>query len=580
MMGRPAGPPWVLILALSVAGLIVGALSLSFARGEPAYAFAGDSIARAVIETGAGYGLIAAGLASWARRPESRFGVLLALAGIGWLLTEWNNPGLGSSLAFTMGLALYAVAPPLVAHAALAYPGGRVSSLPARVGVLFAYLGAVVMLGLLPALLFDPAGAGCAGCPENLLLVHRDSGSFDDINRFGVELGVVWALTLLALLALRFVRSTSALRRLIWPVLAAAGVYLGLVVAHLAHGLDRGFIGNDPTDADLRLAQGAALLALALGVAWGWFRARQTRGDVARLVVELARSPAPGGLRDALAEKLGDPSLEIAYPLGEGRLVDAAGRTVALAGDVTAFVREGREVARLSHRPGLLDDPGLVEEVATAARLALENERLRAEAGAQLEDLRASRARVIAAGDAERRRLERDLHDGAQQKLVGLALSLRLAQSRLGPNLDSSVLATIGAAQAELHSAIAELRELAQGIFPAVLADEGLAAALEALMEGAHRPIEITRLPDGRFDPTVEAAAFFVVSETLRRSDAGRVQIAGWRDHGRLVIEILADDRPKELIELEDRVGALDGTLAVAGGPGGVVRVRAEIPCE
>jgi signal transduction histidine kinase len=237
-------------------------------------------------------------------------------------------------------------------------------------------------------------------------------------------------------------------------------------------------------------------------------------------------------------------------------------------------------VARLSHRPGLLDDPGLVEEVTTAARLGLENERLRAEAGAQLEDLRASRARVIAAGDAERRRLERDLHDGAQQKLVGLALSLRLAQSGLGPEPDESSVANIGAAQAELDAAIAELRELAQGIFPAVLADEGLAAAVEALIEGAPIPVEVKRLPEGRFDPAVETAAYFVVSETLRRSGASRLEVAVGRADGRLVVEIAGDRGLEDLVELQDRVGALDGTLDVVRDPVGVVRVVAEIPCE
>jgi signal transduction histidine kinase len=577
---RPAAPPWALILALALIGVAVGALSLSFARSEPAYAFAGDSAARALLELGAGYALIAAGLVSWARRPESRFGALLALAGIGWLLTEWNNPGIGSALAFTIGLALYAVAPPLVAHAALGYPGGRLSSLPERVGVLFAYFGGVLALGLLPALFFDTAATGCAECPENLLLVHGDTGAFEDLNRIGVDLGLVWSLVLIAVLMLRFVRSTSALRRLTWPVLAAATAYLGLVAADLAHSLDRGFIGNDPTEADLRVAQGVALLALALGVAWGWLRARQTRGEVARLVVELAGSPAPGGLCDALAETLGDPSLKLAYPLADGRLVDATGRTVALGGDVTSLVREGREVARLSHRPGLLDDPGLVEEVTTAARLALDNERLRAEAGAQLQDLRASRARVIAAGDAERRRLERDLHDGAQQKLVGLALSLRLAQTGLGPDPDESALANITAAQAELDAAIAELRELAQGIFPAVLADEGLAAAVEALVEGAPMPVEISRLPEARFEPSVETAAYFVVSEALHRSGGSQLEIAVGRADGRLVIEIVGDRAPESLIELEDRVGALDGTIEVMGAPGGAVRLKAEIPCE
>jgi signal transduction histidine kinase len=577
--GRTSAPRAPLLVLL-LGGLAVGAFSFALARREPAYALVGDSPARAVAELAAGYALITVGTVSWIRRPESRFGALLAVAGIGWLLAEWNNPEFGSSLAFSIGLALYAVAPALVAHAALSYPDGRLPSRVDRLGVALAYFGAVLVLGLLPALFFDPDAAGCAQCPQNLLLLDGSAGRFEDLNQAGVDLGLVWSLALAGLLVLRLVRSTPALRRLIWPVVVAATAYLVLVAAEFTHSLDRGFLGNDATDVDLRLAQAGALLVLSLGVAWSWVRAGVTRAEVARLVVELSHSPVPGGLRDALAETLGDPTIELAYPLADGRLVDPRGRAVTLVGDVTALVRDGQEVALLSHRSGLLDDPGLAEEVAAAARLALENERLRAQAGAQLEDLRASRARVIAAGDAERRRLERDLHDGAQQQLVGLALSLRLARSSLGPDPGASLIARMDEADGELRAALAKLRQLAYGIFPAVLADEGLGAALEALTEEASIPIQLTQLPDQRLDAQVEAAAYFVVSETVRRAGASSLEVSAGISDGRLLVEVDGDSGPDQLIEREDRVGALDGTLEVSRDPGGGVRVRAEIPCE
>ena len=158
-----------------------------------------------------------------------------------------------------------------------------------------------------------------------------------------------------------------------------------------------------------------------------WIRARYRRAEVARLIVDGAESSVPGELRARLGRLLGDPSLEIGYPLAGGRLVDADGRTIALAGDVTPLVRKGETVALLSHRRGLLEDPTLAEEVAGAARLALEHERLQAELRAELEELRASRTRVVAAADEERHRLERDLHDGAQQRLVALSLQPRPA---------------------------------------------------------------------------------------------------------------------------------------------------------
>jgi signal transduction histidine kinase len=569
----------VLPVVVLLTGVAVGALSFSFARSDPGYAFAGASAARAAAELAAGYALVAVGIVSWLRRPGSRGGALVAAAGIGWFLVEWSNPGVGAALAFTIGLALYAAAPPLVAHAALAYPGGRLPSWLDRVALALAYLGAVVVLGLLPAFFFDPAAQGCSECPGNLLLIDSRPGLFDDLNRIGVQMGVAWSLVLAALLVLRLARSTAALRRLVWPVVVAGTGYLGLVGLDFVHSLNRGFLSNDAADVDLRLAQAAALIALSVGVAWSWLRDRRTRGAVARLVVELAESPAPGGLRDALARTLGDPSLVLGYPLGDGRVVDARGRALVLEGEVTPLIRGGRKVAFLAHRPGLLDDPGLAEQVAAAARLALENERLQAEASAQLEDLRSSRARVVATGDAERRRLERDLHDGAQQRLIGLALSLRLARMRLGPEPDPSLLARIDEAERQLRTALAELRELAHGIFPAVLADEGLAAALEALAEEAPIPIEITGLPGGRFEPPVEAAGYFLVSEALRRGAASALTVGAARQGSRLVIEIAGDDAPQQLTELEDRLGALDGSLEVVHGPGGRVRIRAEIPC-
>ena len=171
---------------------------------------------------------------------------------------------------------------------------------------------------------------------------------------------------------------------------------------------------------------------------------RRARAAVARLVVELAHSPPPGGLRDALAGHGRRPDLVLAYPLGRDRPTGrrAGGRSTLEAANRRGSCETGVSVAVLAHAPGLLDDEQLVEEVAAAARLALENERLQAEVRAQLEELRASRARIVEAGDAERKRLERDLHDGAQQRLVGLSLSLRLARSQLATGGPDAVLAS------------------------------------------------------------------------------------------------------------------------------------------
>jgi signal transduction histidine kinase len=227
----------------------------------------------------------------------------------------------------------------------------------------------------------------------------------------------------------------------------------------------------------------------------------------------------------------------------------------------------------------LLDDAGQVAEVAAAARLALENERLQAETRALLQDLRDSRARVIAAGDAERRRLERDLHDGAQQRLVGLSLSLRLARGALGGEPDPALLRKLDTAEAEVRAALAELRDLAAGIFPAVLADEGLAAALETLADDARIPVTIAALADDRLAPEVEAAGYFVVTEALRRRGVRALTVAAARRDGRLVVEVATDGEVDDLIDARDRVGALDGTFEIARSDDGSARIRAEIPC-
>src|SRR6266540_2081973 len=562
------------------AGLALGAFSLAITRHDP-FSFAETSLGGAVALVGAGWALLACALMFWGRHPGNTVGPLLAAASGAWFLAEWDNPGGGSAAVFTIGLVLYAACPPLVAWAVLAYPSGRLASWGERAAVAVAFAGAVLVLGLLPALFFDPAAQGCAQCPKNLLLVSNDFDLFEASNRVGVHLGLAWALLLIVVAGWRIARSSATRRRLVVPIVLAGSVYLSLVAASFATSLGRGFLGSGALERRLWLAQAAALAVLALAIAWGLVRARRTRSSLARLVVELGESAPAGGLRDGLARTLADPELDIAYPVGEGRYADAEGRTVEVARvegrAATPLVRDGRPVAVLLHRSDLVDNLELVEEVASAARLALENERLQAEVRAQLEDLRASRARIIEAGDAERRRLERALHDGAQQRLVGFSLALRLLRTQLGTHQDQKFARRLDEADAELHRAVAELRELAHGIYPAVLADEGLAAAIETLAEGAPTAIELGELPEERLEPAVENTAYFLVAETLRRTNGTRARVGASRVDGSLVLEVQTDGAlDEELTDLEDRVGALDGRLAVQQGEEGL-RLRAEL---
>jgi len=557
------------VLGIAALGLALGAFSLRVARDHPGYWFAGDSAVGAIALLGAGWAILACGLAVCLRgvRPA---GLLLVATGLAWFLPEWNNPGVRSALAFTMGLCLYAACPPLAAHALFAYPRGKLASPTERAGVAISYVGGVLVLGVLPALFFDPRAEGCGACPPNLVLVADRAELADDLTHVGVYLGLGWAVALVTLGAVRLARGSAANR----PVMAAGVAYLGCVAATFALSLDRGAISNGTAERRLWLGEAAALVAVALAIAWSWLRGRRARSAVARLVVDLAQSPPPGGLRDALAGIVGDPGLVLVYPVAPGRLVDARGIPAkpAPGQQRTSLIRERNVVAVLGHAPGLLDDEQLVDEVTTASRLALENERLQAEVRARVEELRASRARIVEAGDAERKRLERDLHDGAQQRLVGLALSLRLLCSRLAiPELER--------AEAELRLAVEELRELAHGIFPAVLVDEGFAAAVEALAEDTRVLVHIEGLPEGRLPAAVETAAYTVVAAG---ADAARSRLVV----GATVTEgVLAVDLETDAIEgldtvgLEDRLGALDGRLAVGPGADGRSWIHAELPC-
>jgi signal transduction histidine kinase len=565
-------------LAAWPAGLALGVVSAVVARSDPAYAFA-SSPALIAAELAAGFSVMATGLLV-VRAGQRRFGVLLAAAGAGWFLLEWNNPGAGSAFVFTAGLVLYAAAVPLVAHAVLANTPGPVRRLE-WVALAGAYNGALLLLGLLSAFVFAPAQRFCSQCPANLLLVKGNPSLYQELNRAGIFFTLASVVLVIVLAGWRVLRATVARRRRIAPVLAAGGVYLGLAAADLGVSLPRGYLSNDPVDRRLWLAQAGALVLLACAAAWPWVRARRARARLARLVVELAAAPSPGRLEPALARSLGDPGLRLAYPLADGRHVGPDGLPVQPGPASTALIRDGTEVALLHHRAGLLDDPHLTGEVAAAARLALDNERLHAQLLAQLAGLRASRARIIAAGDAERLRLERDLHDGAQQRLVILALALGMVRTRLEApsSKDRMSLGCVTEAETEVHNALTDLRALAQGIFPAVLADDGLAAAVQALAEQAPGRIRVTCLPQRRLGPAAEMAAYRVISAMINDTGAEPVRLTASIQDGRLILELDSDRAPAGYSELEDRVGALDGTLKLSHPPSGGARIHVEIPC-
>jgi signal transduction histidine kinase len=369
------------------------------------------------------------------------------------------------------------------------------------------------------------------------------------------------------------------------PVLAAAVVVAAAGLAWL------GFVlADDPSASRVETMARALAVALPVGVVVGAAWSRLRRADASELVVEL-RSGTAATMQERLARALGDPTLTVAYRLDDGRHVDAAGRPVELPTGadraLTAVTAGGEEVAVLIHDPALLDEPALVESVRTTAALVLENERLAAEVRSQLAEVRASRGRIVAAADAERRRIERNLHDGAQQRLVTLTLTLGLDASRADPN----AAAALARAQDEVEQAIAELRELARGIHPTLLRDEGLEAAVEALARRAPLPVAVHGTVRDRLPDSVELAAYFVVSEALtnvvKHASATEAQVLLEREPGALRVTV-ADDGSggaemtagTGLAGLRDRLDALDATLVIESPPGRGTTIRAAFPCE
>ena len=551
--------------ALAVGGLAAGIGAVTVARRHPDLSLAGDATWVSVVQLGAGWSLVGAGLAYWARRPLSRCGPLLATAGIAWFASEAPNPEIGSAALFSAGLVLAATCPPLVGHATFAHDRGRTRGAIAAV-VLLGYVVSIGVLGLLSAALYDPADQGCLECPTNL--VHTGGGprAAEAATRVGLVLLTAWSALVIVLLVARLARSSTAARRASGPVVVPAAIYLGAVAADAAHGVGRGFTSNDATDRALWTVQAVALITLAAGVSWERIRSARMRAELARLVVELDRPPA-GGVRDALARALAEPRLTLAYRATAGGWLSADGRELALPAGATLLGPD----AAVVEPTGALADRELAAEIARAARPALEHERLEAEMRAQLAELQASRARIVEAADAERRRLERDLHDGAQQRIVALALDLRLARRQLArerPDLDTE----LGEAEGELRLAVGELRDVARGIHPPMLEDFGLAAALQALAEETPR-LALGDVPPDRFPGPVESAAYHLVAETLRCVPDRPVSVSARHAGTTLVVDVCPQDGP--LIDAEDRIGALGGRLVRDGD----AMLRAELPC-
>jgi len=534
-----------------------------------------------------GASLFISGLLSWRQRPDNRLGPVMVCTGFAWfasLLIEVQTGWL-----YTVGEAVQYVYVAGFIYILLSFPAGRLQTTLNRCLVM-----AALVLGVgfeLAAMLFgDRRGLRCTGCPHNVIRSFADNERALKILDLQRILGGALAFTVICLVVLRWFRASRPERRAAAPVLLAGSIALLALI---------GTIVNDETGNPFDRAPAEiffySFALVPLAVLLVFLQRRLARGGVAGLVVELGEPTAPAGLREALARALNDPSLELAFWIpAESRYVDPDGLPVVLPGaererSSTVVERDGQPIAALVHDPALDHDAELVRSVCAAAALALENERLHAELRAQLAELQASRARLVEATDAERRRIERDLHDGTQQRLVSIAMSLGLLESKL-PAGAADAPALVRETREALALALAELRDLTQGIHPTLLAERGLPAALDELCRRAALPVQLELKLDHRLPDQVESAAYFFTSEALtnaaKHSHAGSVRVRASIDMPVLTIEV-ADDGiggagtggGSGLRGLTDRIEALGGRMTVSSPPGRGTTLRAEIPC-
>ena len=530
-------------------GVTLCLLGLLLGLGAEWLARSGQSLGMAVGDVAVGWTFIASGLTAWSQRPRSRVGVLLTSAGFAWFLGTVAASDQDVIAAF--GGSMFALHRGPLFHSLVAYPGALPLDRVSVIVVIFGYVCAAI-----------------APLASNDVITVIVASLVLGATVRGYALGVGPD---------RHARVTA--------IAGAAGVALVLVGGSVLR-----LSGRETGDLVL-WAYEAILVIVAIGFLGDLLRGRWTQTAVTKLVVELGEPAGTGTLRTRLAGALGDPSLLIAYWLPEAdEYVDERGDPVALPGPdsgraVTLIEDRGERIAALVHDPAVLDDPALVEAVSSAARIALSNVRLRAELRNQMDELAASRRRLLTASDDQRRRIEFELRKGVEQRLE--TVGRLLADIRADPIADATGIEEV---EQELSGARMELQDFARGLLPAALTEGGLSAALPALARKASLPVSLS-VEVGRLPPAVESTVYFVCSEALtnvaKHASAEHASVAVTGDS--LHVEARVDDdgvggvdptRGSGLRGLMDRVEALGGRLLVESPLGGGTEVVVTIPFE
>ncbi|WP_166663933.1 sensor histidine kinase [Actinophytocola oryzae] len=537
----------------------------------------------AVLAVTVGWAYVGSGLLTW-RHGRRRIGSILVFIGLAWFATylAYSN----DSFWFTLGTALEDVYLVGVMYLVLVFPHGRLSGRVDRalmaVGVV---LGTVVELAWL---VLADSGVVCADCPDNAVRIVSDHAWANGILQAQRGAALVVSVVAVVLFVRRIRLASTPVRRSLAPVLWTGGAFCVAMVVTIVND-----VAGEPMGQAPNFMCGLVFAAIPVSILASMLRQRLARGAVAQLVVQLDGGPGGVDLRDALSRALGDPDLAVGYWLASTETyVDSRGRPFDPDDPEKASTlvqRNGRPVAVLVHDKALQDDRALVDSVCAAAGMALENERLRADLEARLVELRASRERLVRAAESERRRLERDLHDGAQQRLIAVAMSIALAEANLRANPVAAG-AALDEARDGLARAMDELRTLSQGIRPAVLVERGLGAALAELARRSTVSATVDLRLRAAVPADIETAAYYVASEALtntaKHAHASGVTIAAETHDGLLRLRVTDDGvggaearDGSGLRGLADRVEGFGGTLNIHSPAAGGTSLSVELPC-